>query len=43
MSIRCSSIYAATWIENIYVIVGYCVVDIYVHVSHCAVSFICRF
>jgi hypothetical protein len=43
MSIRCGLIYSTTWIENIYVIVGHRTVDIYVHVSHCVVSFICRF
>jgi hypothetical protein len=40
MSIICGLIYFVTWIENIHVIVGYRVVDIYVHVRHRAVSFI---
>jgi hypothetical protein len=43
MSIRCGLMYSVTWIENTYVIVGYRVVDIYVHFRHLAVSFICRF
>jgi hypothetical protein len=43
MSIRCGLMYSVTWIENTYVIVGYRVIDIYVHFGHLAVSFICRF
>jgi hypothetical protein len=40
MSIICGLIYFVTWIQYIYVIVVYRVVDIYVHVRHHAVSFI---
>jgi hypothetical protein len=39
MSIRCGLIYSATWIENIFVIDGHHVVDIYVHVVNVLVLF----